>query len=658
MRRFLALSMTALLVGCPNSAAPSQTPAAVAGDPTAKASNNIAFVGLVKVPSELISNNVGGLISNNVGGYRISALSEVPLGHTLVYLLNLDEDFYQTESGEQIVTTTDAGGRYRLSAVLPANRPVILSALLAGNRRMVGYTIARDGENEVNISLASTYVTEYFRAQAAAGGKTMADYPQALSLLPELTAETQKLLEEGSLPIPDLTIGQAPRMNKGYFAVFGSRSKRLSDLWAQLLDQRKIALSTVAGNYSLGSIQEEGIATQLGLSRPTGVAIDPSGILYVAVQESHILRKITPDGRSSVLGSFRGDGSVTTPTLSSDGVEFAQLSLPVPQDVTCDQDGNVLVVPGANPGPTFHNNVLIFLCMKTGPYFGGSFQAGHAYILGSDSPKQGTEPLDRFKDGPIAQARFQTPWGACFDEAGNLFVADRWNNLIRRIDRQTGQVETVAGRLAGTPGAQYGDPLDSWDGTSGDGGPALGAVIVRPFDISWRKVSATVHELYVWEGTHPSSTSDTLLKAGNAIRRISYDPAHATQGIVSTLAGGADSLRGFSGDDGPASTAKIRLVDPSLSQDIPNGGIAISPTGRYLYFCDTYNYRIRRIDLTAEGGPRIETVAGGGTIEGDAEASKALLKDVSGLAVDASESVYFCDTQNHVVRRLNLQFGP
>lgn len=616
------------------------------------ANNSAGFAGSVRIPSELVANNSAGLVANNSaglvannsGGYRVAALAEEPLANAIIMLLNPNEQFYRDPKGERIVTTTDAQGAYRLDAILPAKKPVIVSAMLSGNRRMVGYTYTQAGENRVDVSVASTYVTEFFRAQAGKAGRTMADYPEALAKLPQLVSETQKLLDAGHLPIPDLTLGNAKRMNQVYLSVFGSRSQALSDLWAQLLGRRVIALSTVAGTYALGVLQEDGLATGIGLHLPTSVAADAQGNLFIAEQNHHGLRWVKPDGSSTFIGAFRGDGSVTVPGRSGDGASFEQTFLPRVMDVACDPDGNVIVSLLGGDG---ENDVLVFLCRKTGTTFGKAMQAGHSYVLGEASGASGND------DGPVSMARFNSVAGLTSDDAGNLYLADRRNNLIRRVDRGTGMVTTLAGfRSFDEDGvavilaeqvATYGAALQE----------AREAVIHRPFDVAWKRGADGRDRLYVWEGTNPTEANATIQALGNAIREISFDPAAPEQATIRFLMGGPGK-RGMGGDGGPAANAELNLVDPAYP-DVPNGGIALSKDGRKLYFADSANRRLRVIDL--ESG-RVETAAGGGSQEGDSEARDSLLKDVSGVATGPNGEVYFCDTVNHVVRKLNAQFGP
>ncbi len=644
LRALMALSLAVGLSGCTPTALTTPAGGDLQGTSDLVANNSAGFAGHVRIPTSLVANNSAGLIANNGSGYRISALAEQPLAGALIYLLNPNEQFYHDPKGDRIVQTTDADGSYRLEGVLPPKKQVIVSALLSGNRRMVGYTFTQAGENRVDISVASTYVTEFFREQAAKAGKTMGDYAGALEKLPALVAETQKLLDDGSLPIPDLTLGMAGPMNQTYLAVFGSRSAALSDGWAALLGRRVVSLSTVAGNYAIGILQEEGPATRLGLHRPSGVAADGEGNLFIAEQNHHGVRWVKPDGSSTFIGGFRGDGSLASPGLSADGAAFAETVLPMVQDLTCDPDGNVIVSLRGQYSPT---EVLVFLCRTSGSYFGrAGLQAGHSYRLGDPSGEAGNA------DGAIAQASFNAVAGVTSDSGGNLYLADRRNNLIRRIDRMTGMVTTVGGHRSFDETGEATISPAQRDGYAKAEQPAVEAVIHRPFDVAWRRGADGLDRLYVWEGTNPTEQDPSLLALGNAIREIVFDPATPEAGVIRFVMGGPGK-RGFGGDGGLAKDALLNLVDPTWPE-VPYGGIALSRDGRQLFFNDAFNRRLRVIDL--ESG-RIATAAGGGSQEGDAEALEAQLADLSGLATGPNGEVYFCDANRHVVRKLNWQFG-
>src|SRR5207253_1800358 len=72
--------------------------------------------------------------------------------------------------------------------------------------------------------------------------------------------------------------------------------------------------------------------------------------------------------------------------------------------------------------------------------------------------------------GPATSASLNTPWGVAVDGSGNLFIADRSNHRIRRVDAVSGIITTVAGNGVA--------------GFSGDGGPAVGASLHFPSGVA------------------------------------------------------------------------------------------------------------------------------------------------------------------------------
>jgi len=180
---------------------------------------------------------------------------------------------------------------------------------------------------------------------------------------------------------------------------------------------------------------------------------------------------------------------------------------------------------------------------------------------------------------------FYSPQGVAVDSAGNVYVADRNNNRIRKIT-PGGVVSTLAG--TGDTGFQD--------------GPALSAKFSSPSGVA---VDASGN-VYV---------ADTN---NNRIRKIS-------DGVVSTLAG---STQGF--EDGPGASAKFKLPQ----------GVAVDSAGN-VYVVDTENYRIRKI---TPGGV-VSTLAGDGTSDyADGPGASAKFSDPKGVAVDASGNVYVGDT--------------
>jgi uncharacterized protein (TIGR03437 family) len=204
------------------------------------------------------------------------------------------------------------------------------------------------------------------------------------------------------------------------------------------------------------------------------------------------------------------------------------------------------------------------------------------------------------------------------DSQGNLFVADGGNNRVRRI-APDGIITTVAGN------GSY--------GFSGDGGPATSTQLSTPRGLAVDK-------------------ADNLLIAedGGRIRKVSPD------GTITTVAGGVlfGSARGFSGDGGPATSARLSWP-VGLAVDSA-GNLLIADPGANFETGDagddpSVDHRIRRV---APDGT-ITTLAGNGShdFSGDGGAAiTAAFDGPTGVAVDGAGNIYVADTLNHVIRIL------
>ena len=201
-----------------------------------------------------------------------------------------------------------------------------------------------------------------------------------------------------------------------------------------------------------------------------------------------------------------------------------------------------------------------------------------------------------FADGPGNRARFDCPIGITIDAAGNLYVADSYNDSIRKVTPE-GEVSTLAG-----------DERGFADGQGSD------AMFWRPHGIT---IDAAGN-LYVAD------------KHNSRIRKV------APKGEVSTLAG---SEMGFA--DGSGSDARFYIPE----------GIAIDATGN-LYVADTYNNRIRKV--TPKG--KVSTLAGSGE-EGfaDGQGNTAQFNRPSGIAIDAAGNLYVADFWNSRIRKITVK---
>jgi len=264
--------------------------------------------------------------------------------------------------------------------------------------------------------------------------------------------------------------------------------------------------------------------------------------------------------------------------------------------------------------------------------------------------------------GPAVSACLYEPKAIALDAAGNLYIADSENHVIRKVDLSTGLIVTVAGQSEGS--GSDAEPLrdaeeesprddDPFGGPSqrtpdryaqladvsgtvrfvvgkaqsvrydGDGGPAVQAKLNFP------------SALAVDQGGH-LYIADTM---NHRVRKVD-----AVNGVITTIAG-TGSHR-YSGDHGPALSA-------TLNEPV---ALAVDYKG-HLYIADQSNNRVRVVDL-ATG--TIRTVAGTGeaAYSGDGmPATEASLAGPSGLAVDADGALYIADTFNGRIRRIDPETG-
>ena len=169
----------------------------------------------------------------------------------------------------------------------------------------------------------------------------------------------------------------------------------------------------------------DGAGTSARFSGPASVAVDSNGNAYVADAGNHKIRKITPDG---FVSTFAGTG--TSGSTDGEGIVASFFS---PYGITIDSNGNIYV------GDSRNNKIRKITPAAVVTTFAGSGTAGST-------------------DGLGTIASFNYPVGVAFDTNGNLFVADRLNNKIRKISVE-GKVTNLAG--SGTVGSTDGIGIDA-----------------------------------------------------------------------------------------------------------------------------------------------------------------------------------------------------
>ena len=332
-------------------------------------------------------------------------------------------------------------------------------------------------------------------------------------------------------------------------------------------------LSTVAGNGEPGYSGDGGKATEACLNEPKNLCFDADGNLFIADSENHAIRRV-----------MRTTGLIETVAGFLAQSMRAESSPPPVVSEEPDEEADPLADIEDSPDRAYTQT----------PDLSGTVR----YVVGQGMGR------DRFAgDGGLAtQALLNFPSAVVVDQTGALFIADTLNHRVRRVDPQTGIIQTVVGT-----------GQTKWNG---DGKPGIETTLNEP-------VALAIHgkQLYIAD------------QSNNRIRMLDL----TTQGIT-TVAGTGDS--GYNGDG--LSAIDAGLAGPS--------GLALDAEGN-LYVADTFSGRIRKIDR--ETGI-ISTYAGDGEefrYERGANERATALSRPYGIALIAGGLVLITDSDNHLLRQ-------
>jgi streptogramin lyase len=382
-------------------------------------------------------------------------------------------------------------------------------------------------------------------------------------------------------------------------------------------------VTTLAGNSTRFNINGTGTNASFGL--PVGITVDPSGIVYVSDQTYHTIRKIgsgtvqLPLNRG-VTTTIAGNGTTTFANGTGTNATFNN-----PIGLSLDLDGNIYVGDQVNHRIRKITPVGVVTTLAgsgTGTFADGtgasaSFNnpcitavdsSGHVYVADQSNHRirkitpagvvstLAGQTSTGSANGTGAAASFFFPFGVAVDSLGHVYVADTFNNLIRKIT-PAGVVTTLAGSTSG-----------SWvDGVG------INARFSGPFGISVDSAG----NVYVGDGVN------------QRIRKITPD------GVVTTLAGNG----GTTFADGTGTNATFN--NPRA--------VSVDSAGN-VYVGDITNHRIRRI--TPSGV--VTTLAGnGGTTFADGTGTNATFNEPYGVAVDLGGSVYVADMNNKRIRKIS-----
>ena len=333
-------------------------------------------------------------------------------------------------------------------------------------------------------------------------------------------------------------------------------------------------MTTYVGTGSSGFSGDGGKATEARLNVPAGLAFDKSGNLYIADRNNNRIRKVNARG---IITTIAGTG---TAGFSGDGGPATQAQLHLPSGVALDGKGNIFLSDRSN------NRIRVIDSSGKIRTYAGSGKDGF-----------------KGDNGPALKASIDSPFGIALDRKGNLYIADRRNNRVRKVNVQ-GIITTVAG--------------DGGYFMMGDNGPAYRASIAGPTGV----VVDDQGTLYIAD------------RENNRIRAVD------SQGMISTVVG--TGQQDYNGDSEVARDTNLHLPF----------GVALNPDGKLLVI-DRSNYRIRSIDLKRG---TVKTIAGNGNkmFAGDGgPATGATLSFPHGIAVDKNDNVLISDKGNYRIRKIS-----
>lgn len=339
-------------------------------------------------------------------------------------------------------------------------------------------------------------------------------------------------------------------------------------------------IDTIVGIGTAGFSGDGGPAASARFNNVYHLAVDAAGNLYFPDQWNHVIRKVDTSGIiTTVVGTPGVAANIFIP--SGDGGPATSATLRYPSSVAFDSEGNMYITElGYERVRKVDTSGII------------------TTVAGSSTGQLGYSG----DGGPATSALLNRPVDVAVDSAGNLYIAEIFNHVVRKVDQTTGIISTVAGTGAA--------------GFSGDGGPATLAQLSTPYSIDF-------------DGSGNLYIAD---RNNNRVRKVD------TSGNISTVAG--TGVAGYSGDEGPATAA-------AMWQPI---GLTVDDNGT-LYIAENSNHIVRKISSTGI----ITTIAGTGAFgdSGDGgPATSAELRGPIGIDLDHNGNLYVSDNSNYKIKKL------
>ncbi len=346
----------------------------------------------------------------------------------------------------------------------------------------------------------------------------------------------------------------------------------------------KGSIVTIAGVYIQSCDRQKdpwcgdgGLATSAKLNWPSSIASDSSGNIYIADTVNHMIRKVQKS--SGIISTIAGNGA----GYSGDGGLATSAQFNNLYSIAVDSSDNIYIADTSNHRIRKIDKATGIIITVAGTGISGYSGDG----------------------GSATSAKLNTPFGIALDSSGNIYIADTYNNRIRKINKATGIIDLVAG--------------DGSNGFVGDGQKAD----------SWTSIGTP-------KGVAVDSVGNIYITTKNLVRKI-----EKSTGIINTVVGYSDG------------TVKATiLVDPWGIFIGPGNDIYIAqaPDNQYPYHSvvkiDTNTWTSTAVAGTGTAGGSPGSSGDGG------QATAARLQQPRGVLVDGSGTVYIADTRNHVIREI------
>src|SRR5262245_6484398 len=339
---------------------------------------------------------------------------------------------------------------------------------------------------------------------------------------------------------------RAPMIGPPLLRAYGLRSAiifvvMIVTLGASTFMLREAAVGPVIGGKK-GYAGDYGPAIEAWLDTPGGVVVGPNGDLYIADSNNDLIRRVNRNGD---IEPVAGNHDLGTGFSGDNGLAIVA-QLDTPDGVAIAPDGDLIIADS-------HNDRIRRVDRPT-----------RVITTIAGSGENGYDGDEK----PAIDAALNTPSAVAAAPNGDIYIADTLNYRVRMFDAKTGLIHTIAGD--GSPG----------DGQNvGDGGPATSAHLNMPSDVA---LDPRTGDLYIADMHH------------NRVRKVD-----AKTRIITTVAG--SGVWGYSGDDGPATQA--RLAGPAGVAVVPEPGGKVT-----VFIADYHNGHVRAVgpdgkirDLSDEG---------------------------------------------------------